>query len=357
MYKAVLIFALCLIFIPLTADNHPSWIASPAAQDNGFPSLNNPFPKDGHTLQVNSYDKGWYESQGYAQPDSVPPFNDPHDLNAEILFNGQSFNPPVYTPYTFGGENGGKQPNYPFLAGMYALAPNVDACDYWYPLYTYFMDTSFDQSIDFMGVWIDEPTPVELSSFSATVAAAQWVNLTWISQSETNLLGYRVYRNDSSSQATAQSITPVLLQATNTSAEHSYSLTDSEVGLGQTYYYWLESVEPSSSEYFGPVSVTLPNGDSPDIPTTSWLENVYPNPFRASSPARIGVVLKLGETGTVTIYNLSGQAVKSYAVPEGGHIISWNGTDNQGNLCGSGIYYYTLRTPSLRQTKRMIFLN
>jgi hypothetical protein len=200
------------------------------------------------------------------------------------------------------------------------------------------------------------PLPVELTSFTALLTDQFYVQITWISQSETNLLGYRVYRSEENSLDNAILITPTMIQATNTSQEHSYTIEDREVENHSTYYYWLESVDFNNSQFYGPVSVIVEGNVPPVLPEVTTLKSAYPNPFRANNSTNIEVSIKAGERGTLTIYNIMGQVVKTYSVAEGNHIIPWNGKDSQGNNCGSGIYFYKLTTPSLNQTKKMVIV-
>jgi hypothetical protein len=213
----------------------------------------------------------------------------------------------------------------------------------------------YTYTIDF--VLAPDPTlPVELSSFTGTITAQNFVKLTWISESETNLLGYRVYRNTVMEQATAMSITPIMVSATNTSSTHVYSLTDNEVSLNTTYYYWLESIDFTETNFYGPVSVYVEGEVPPVLPHVTTMSNAYPNPFRRNSSTSIDVSVKGGESGNVTIYNVLGQVVKTYKVTEGINQIVWNGMDNAGNVCGSGIYFYKLSTPSINTTKKMVVI-
>ena len=197
--------------------------------------------------------------------------------------------------------------------------------------------------------------PVELSSFTATLTAQNYVQLTWVSQSESQMVGYRVYRNTSNTQATSVLVDTPLVPATNTSTMQTYSATDTEVEIGTTYFYWLEAVDYNSSTYHGPVSVTVEGDVPPVLPELTTMKNAYPNPFKGNTIIEVG--LKAGETGTVTIYNLSGQVVRTFAVTEGNHSLNWNGRDANGQSCGSGIYFYRLNTPSLNQTRKLILAN
>ncbi len=40
----------------------------------------------------------------------------------------------------------------------------------------------------------------------------------------------------------------------------------------------------------------------------------------------------------------------------GGHTVTWNGLDNSGNACSSGVYFYRLRTPNTSIIRKMLML-
>jgi hypothetical protein len=203
---------------------------------------------------------------------------------------------------------------------------------------------------------IDETLPVELSSFTASLTFQNFVNLTWISQTETGLLGYRVYRNEDSNLSSAIVITPSLIPATNTSSTHVYNHLDPEVSNGHVYYYWLESVDMNSTTFHGPVSARVENEVPPVLPESTMMSNAYPNPFKISSSTTINVSVKAGEVGKVNIYNVMGQTIRSFTVTEGLNPLTWDGRDSKGNTCSSGIYFYKLQTPSMNQTKKLVII-
>lgn len=190
---------------------------------------------------------------------------------------------------------------------------------------------------------VDPTLPVELSSFNAVLTAENFVKLTWTSESETNMLGYRVYRAEADDYAAATLITPVMIEATNSSTHQAYSITDNEVAINTTYYYWLEAVDMSHSVLYGPNAILVTGNVTPNIPTVTTLGNAYPNPFR--NQTSIALEVKENETATVTIYNILGQVVKTYNKGQGTHTINWDGKDARGNACGSGIYFYRLTSP------------
>ena len=202
----------------------------------------------------------------------------------------------------------------------------------------------------------EPPVPVELSSFTATLTGQFYVQLAWTTQTETQMVGYRVYRSTTADQSTIELIDNPLVPATNTSTAQNYTVVDKDVLIGQTYYYWLEAVDYNNSNFHGPVSVTVTGNVPPVLPEVTEMKNAYPNPFKANSSTNIEVSLKAGDTGTLSIYNVQGQLVKIVSLTEGTHMVNWNGRDTRGNACGSGIYFYKLSTQSMNQTKKMVIV-
>lgn len=293
-------------------------------------------------------------------------------------------NPPMGVVVTPGGNNGMPGTDGGLPATIYTIAASGvwdvvvnKPAGFGYPWYAFintipmlasgpimvdtytFMNVNFGAKAPLVVTLDDDEAltlPVELSYFAATLTAQNFVKLTWVSQSETGLLGYRVYRSENNDQASAISITPSMIPATNTSTTQTYSITDAEVAIGSTYYYWLESVDMGHSTFFGPTSVLVQGEVPPVLPEYTTMRNAYPNPFRANTGTTIEVNVKAGETGQVTVYNVLGQVVKTYTVKEGLNNLNWNGKDSKGNVCGSGIYFYKLSTPSMNMTKKMVIV-
>lgn len=202
----------------------------------------------------------------------------------------------------------------------------------------------------------DPTLPVELSYFAATLTAENFVNIAWTTQTETNMNGFNIYRNEGSENL-AGAIQIAYIPATNTSTTQNYKHIDREVENGHTYYYWLECVEMNNHSTFnGPSPVYVDGPTPPVLPEYTTMQNAYPNPFRAGDGTTIKVDVKAGDTGTVTIYNILGQVVKTFPVTQGTNNLTWNARDSKGNLCGNGIYFYKLSTNSLNQTKKMVIV-
>ncbi|MDX9948997.1 MAG: chitobiase/beta-hexosaminidase C-terminal domain-containing protein [Candidatus Syntrophosphaera sp.] len=202
----------------------------------------------------------------------------------------------------------------------------------------------------------DPPVPVELSSFTATISAQNYITLTWVTQTETGLRGYYVFRAPANDLASAQIVSP-MIASMNSSEQQSYVYEDRELYESGTYYYWLQANDlDGSSAFHGPVSVVYSaTGDqpTPEIPLVTELHSVYPNPFNPT----VFIPFSLAEDGAVSfkIYNSRGQMVKHFDLgtkSAGQHRISWDGTDYNGKSLANGVYHIIMSTQNqVYQTK------
>ena len=183
--------------------------------------------------------------------------------------------------------------------------------------------------------------PVELSSFTAVISATNYVQLQWVTQSETNVSGYRLYRGSDLDLSTAVMLN-AFIEATNTSQMQVYVYWDEEVWESGTYYYWLQNLDfDGSSAFHGPISITVNLNDSgsPVIPVIQGISSIYPNPFNPNTAVRFGIV-RPGNV-KVAVYNTRGQIVRELFEgfrDQGTHTLQWDGTDANGSALPSGMY-------------------
>lgn len=188
----------------------------------------------------------------------------------------------------------------------------------------------------------EEPLPIELSSFTASISATNFVNLTWITQSETGVAGYYILRNIQDDLANAVTISQ-LIPATNTSQQQTYVYTDDELYEDGTYYYWLQNSDLDGTVAFhGPISIayTITGGNIPSIPLVTELKPIYPNPFNPR--AHIPFSLKESATVNIEIYNTRGQLVRRIPIGDkaaGHYQTEWDGRDDLGRACSTGVYH------------------
>ncbi len=88
------------------------------------------------------------------------------------------------------------------------------------------------------------------------------------------------------------------------------------------------------------------------------LSHAHPNPFNPVTKIRFS----LSEPGHVTIrvHDVSGRVVRTLidetvASPGPGSVV-WDGRDERGQRCASGVYFYRLEAPAFRTERRMVLL-
>jgi Concanavalin A-like lectin/glucanases superfamily/Carboxypeptidase regulatory-like domain/Secretion system C-terminal sorting domain/Transglutaminase-like superfamily len=95
------------------------------------------------------------------------------------------------------------------------------------------------------------------------------------------------------------------------------------------------------------------------IPTTTKLNNNYPNPFNPSTTIEFQLSTETSEFTELVIYNLKGQKVKQLVKDQlsvGNHSAVWNGKDENDRTVSSGIYFYQLKAGNVIQTKKMMLM-
>ncbi len=207
----------------------------------------------------------------------------------------------------------------------------------------------------------NQTLPVELSSFTAVLTADMFVRIAWMTESETNHLGYNILRGSNDSVSLAQRLNASIIdEGTGLGSQVSYDFTDAEVDAGSTYYYWLESVDLGGlSTLFGPLTITVsgqPNDPgAPEIPSVTQLQTAFPNPFNPSTSLRYS----LKEAGKVRleIYNLKGQLIRRFEHEHqhpGYYQQVWDGKDAAGNNVTSGVYIYRMVTGKYSSSRKMV---
>jgi flagellar hook assembly protein FlgD len=92
------------------------------------------------------------------------------------------------------------------------------------------------------------------------------------------------------------------------------------------------------------------------VTTYRLLEN-YPNPFNPATTIRYSMT----QPGQVTlkIYDITGRLVNTLIdaqMPQGIHRISWDGRDANGISVATGVYFYTIETPNMSKTAKMVLI-
>ena len=218
-----------------------------------------------------------------------------------------------------------------------------------------YLDYAFE--MQFSG---DQTLPVQLQSFTARVIDGA-IQLQWITESEINNAAFILERSTDNENFTQISEIP---GSGNSNTRKYYAFTDKQVMKGNRYYYRL-----SDKDYAGKVTVLRTIGVDyffKDNLTTDEisLDNfqlfpAYPNPFNPQTLIRWAVPSKSQESVPVKIavYNLTGSQLKvliNKTLSAGTYQLQWDGTDQQGNLLPSGIYFVRMEAGAFHQTIKVI---
>ncbi len=200
----------------------------------------------------------------------------------------------------------------------------------------------------------EETLPVTLTCFSGIQTNNNSISLTWTAESETSMLGYKIYRTKSDFENS--DFVSRLITAQNLSHSHTYTFEDKEVENGNTYTYRLESIELDGTSLFYERTVNIlfdNDGDNSEIETpqigNTCLKGNYPNPFNPETTIRFFVAE--GENATLSLFNVKGEKILSENFSSGNHSYLWNAKG-----LSSGLYFYQLKSISNCETKRMMLL-
>jgi len=186
----------------------------------------------------------------------------------------------------------------------------------------------------------DDPVPVELTSFKASVTGNN-VLLQWTTATELNNSGFEVERR--TIDTNYETIGFVAGSGTTTE-QRSYLFNDAKVPDGE-YIYRLKQIDFNGQFNFSyEIEVEV------NSPAVYALEQNYPNPFNPSTTINFSIAE--ASLVKIAVYNLLGQEV-ALVVNEvkevGSHSITFDATG-----LPSGAYFYTIETPQFKQTRKML---
>ncbi len=148
----------------------------------------------------------------------------------------------------------------------------------------------------------------------------------------------------------------------HTPSEYYHSLTYlNNPSSGSPGWYYLSSSSSAVGLYLIRAYVSsFTTGVSEVIelmPSAFKLDQNYPNPFNPSTV--ISYTLPKSGNVEIKIYDSLGKEVRSLINEEknaGKYNIMWDSRDNYGGRVSSGIYFYTIRSGSFAETKKMVLL-
>jgi lysophospholipase L1-like esterase len=189
---------------------------------------------------------------------------------------------------------------------------------------------------------------VEIASFAASGEAGA-IRLAWVTASETDHLGFHVWRADEPDAPPVRLTGPDDL----VTGRSLYAYVDLTAAPGRSYAYWIEAVGlGGETERFGPVVATAL---APALELA--LHRITPNPTAA--PAILRFDLPAPAAVRLLIFDASGRTVREVVnspLAAGRHAAVWDGRNASGNPAGSGVYFARLEVGTFRANAKLLLM-
>jgi hypothetical protein len=214
---------------------------------------------------------------------------------------------------------------------------------------------SLDLSVAFSATW-DVPVAAELASVTGEYTLDRTVFLQWAVASQTNNLGWEVYRRID--QIRFEQIGDLVPGEGTLDGYRTYSFLDVEPPEADAAYYYLKQLDLDGKSSRSSLIEVVLSVDAIRLPTVNALWQNYPNPFNPETI--IGFDLVEESQVSLRIYDVTGQIVATLAdgnpLRAGHHEVVWNGLNRTGSKVASGVYFYQIHTHSFTSVKRMTLL-
>jgi len=196
-------------------------------------------------------------------------------------------------------------------------------------------------------VYVDNPYPVDLTSFIASVSGRD-VNLKWSTSEELNNYGYEIEKSNVKSQTSNEWSKVGFVSGSGTSTDiHNYEFTEKGLNSGK-YNYRLKQIDFNGNfEYFD-----LAEDVMIGIPLKYYLSQNYPNPFNPVTNFEFGIS-KLGFV-TLKIYDVMGRELITLVNENkepGYYTVRFDGS----NL-SSGVYFYRMTAGEFVAVKKFVLM-
>ena len=192
--------------------------------------------------------------------------------------------------------------------------------------------------------------------FAAEVTGDKEVLLRWGVVSQTNNLGWEVFR--STDNTIYERVGDLVAGDGTIDVFKTYEFVDSDPPLADVIYYYLKQIDLDGSSsrsqvvevFFGSTVV-----DQGLVPLVNALAQNFPNPFNPETTIRFD--LAEAATVTVTVYDAAGQTVLTLVDGEhlsaGNYSRIWDGLNQNGEAVGSGVYFYEMNAGKFNSMKKM----
>lgn len=190
----------------------------------------------------------------------------------------------------------------------------------------------------------DNPLPVELVVFEVQRESNGDVEITWVTESETNNLGFGVERKIGESGYWVQ--LDFVAGNGTTTIRHQYKYTDETAYQAGTYYYRLRQKDTDGTFNMSQEKVLLVK------PNDYKLGQNYPNPFNPTTNIEFSIPDEAHVK--LIVFNTIGQVVAELVNEELSaetYVARFNAVD-----LSTGVYFYRIQAGEFTQTNRMMLV-
>jgi hypothetical protein len=200
---------------------------------------------------------------------------------------------------------------------------------------------------------LDEPLPIQLSSFTGSVMDPGMVLLEWSTLTETNNYGFEIEKGNAALSGYATLANSFVPGYGTSGVPREYAFVDSSAGEG-TWYYRLRQIDLDGTvHYTGGIRVDVLTGVTERVlPAEFALDQNYPNPFNPGTA--IAYALPRASHVRLEVFTLLGERVATLVdetKQAGYHVARFDGS-----ALASGIYFYRLAAGDLKMMKRMLLV-
>ena len=203
----------------------------------------------------------------------------------------------------------------------------------------------------------EAPIAVKLASFDARMSNSGSVVLQWQTAGEMNTAGFYIQRSTSATGGFHRIHPNIITSKGSPSIGSTYSYTDETIPEIGNYYYRLEELTLSGeSVMMEPIQVSVTSAVGSEAkPQGYHLAQNYPNPFNPRTT--IDYHLPIKTKVQLAIYDLRGVLVRTLVNETqhfGAHTVQWDGTNQNGDAIGSGVYIFKLTNDDFALTRKMV---
>ena len=158
----------------------------------------------------------------------------------------------------------------------------------------------------------------------------------------------------------AQPVTPPDLPPSGTGTSTFGFDVDPAAVVGELGYidFWLTTVTGDSALVeVELVAGTVTGAETNSTPKVAVLYQNYPNPFNPSTSIEFSLPAR--ERVSLKVFDVSGRLVRTLVdgqLSDGTHRYTWDGRNARGSSVASGVYFYVLRSESIKQSRKAVLL-